>query len=57
MASQLAEQVGIYSSSVVLRATLDCFLLSHEIMPDSRLKHTPEVLFLYETLLAQSEFV
>ena len=57
MASQLAKQDAIYSTSAVLRATLDCFLLSHEIMANPRLKHSPEVLFLSETLSAQFEFV
>ena len=57
MASQLAEQAAIYSASVVLRATLDYFLHSHEIMADPRLKHPPEVLFIFETLPAQSEYV
>ena len=55
MASQLVEQAAIYSASAVLRATLDCFLLSHEIMVDPRLKHPPEVLFLSETLPTQFE--
>jgi hypothetical protein len=46
----------MYSASVVLRAMLDCFLLSHEIMVDPKLKHL-EVIFLSETLPAQSASV
>jgi hypothetical protein len=57
MASQLAEQAAMYYASVVLSAMLDCFLLYHEIMVDPRLKQHPEVLFLSETLPAQSESV
>jgi hypothetical protein len=57
MASQLAEHVAIYSTSTVLGAILDCFLLCHEVMVDPRLKQHPEVLFLSETLPAQSESV
>jgi hypothetical protein len=57
VASQLAEHVAVYSASVVLKATLDCFLLCHEVMVDPRLKQHPEVLFLSETLPAQSESV
>ena len=52
MASQLAEQAAVYSASTVLRETWECFLLSHEIMADPKLKHPPEVLFLFETLPA-----
>jgi hypothetical protein len=55
MASQLAEQATMHFASVVLREMLDCFLLYHEIMDDPRLKKHPEVLFLSETLPAQSE--
>ena len=36
MASQLVEQAAMYSASVVLRATLDYFLLNHEIMVGPR---------------------
>ena len=36
MDSQLEEQAAIYSASIVLRATLNYFLLNHEIMVDSR---------------------
>ena len=57
MDSQLVKQDGIYSAFAVLRETLDCFLLSHEIMADPRLKQHPEVIFLYATLLAQYEYV
>jgi hypothetical protein len=57
MTSQLAKHVVMYSSSVVLREILDCFLLFHEVMVDPGLKQHPEVLFLSETLLAQSESV
>jgi hypothetical protein len=57
MASQLAEHAAIYSASIVLRAILDCYLLYHEVMVDPRLKQHPELLFLSETLPAQSESV
>jgi hypothetical protein len=57
MASQLTEHATMYSSSVMLRSILDCFLLYHEIMVDPILKQHPEVLFLSETLPAQSESV
>ena len=57
MDSQLVEKAAIYSTYAVLRATLDCFLLSHEIMADPRLKHHHEVLFLSETLPAQSKSI
>ena len=57
IASQLAEHAAMYSTSVVLRAILDCFLLYHEIMADPKLKQHPEVFFLSATLLAQSELV
>jgi hypothetical protein len=57
MASQLAEHAAMYSTFAVLREILDCFLLCHEIMEDPRLKQHPEVLFLLETLPAQSESV
>jgi hypothetical protein len=53
MASQLAEHAAIYSSFVVLRAILDCFLLCHEVMTDQH----PEFLFLSEALPAQYESV
>ena len=36
MSSQLAEQAAMYSALAVLRATLDYFLLNHEIMADPR---------------------
>jgi hypothetical protein len=57
IASQLAEHVAMYSASVVLRAMLDCFLLCHEIMADPKQKQHPKVLFLSETIPAQSESV
>ena len=57
MDSQLEEHNALYSAFLVLGDTLECFLLSHEIMVDPRLKHPPEVLFLLETLPAQSKFV
>jgi hypothetical protein len=57
IASELAEHVAMYSASAALRAMLDCFLLYHEIMADPKLKQHPEVLFLSETLPAQSESV
>ena len=34
IASQQAKQAAMYSASAILRATLDCFLLNHEIMVD-----------------------
>jgi hypothetical protein len=57
MVSQLAKHVAMYSASAVLRAILDCFLLCYEVMADPKLKQHPEVLFLFEALLAQSELV
>ena len=45
-ASQLAEQATTYSTSAVLSATQDCFLLN---------KQQPEVFFLSMALLAQSQ--
>jgi hypothetical protein len=57
IALQLEEHASMYSSSVVLRAMLDCFLLCHEIMADPKLKQHPEVIFLSEKLPAQSESV
>ena len=36
IASQLVEQAAMYYASAVLRATLDCFLLNHEIIVDPR---------------------
>ena len=44
--SQLAEQVVTYSTSAVLSATQDYFLLNQEITPDPILKNHLEVLFL-----------
>ena len=57
MASQLVEHAAMYYASVVLRAILDCFLLCHEIIADPKLKQHLEVLFLSETLPAQSASV
>jgi hypothetical protein len=57
IASQLAEHATMYSSYIVLREILDCFLLCHEIMADPKLKQHPEVIFLLATLPAQSELV
>ena len=36
MASQIEEQAAIYYASAVLKATLGCFLLNHEIMVNPR---------------------
>ena len=57
MASKLVEHAAMYSTYVVLRAILDCFLLFHEVMADPKLKQHLEVPFLSEALLAQSESV
>jgi hypothetical protein len=57
MDSQLAEHAAIYSASAMLREILGCFLLCHEVMAEPKLKQHPEVLFLSETLPAQSESV
>ena len=57
IASQLVEHASMYSTSTVLRAILDCFLLYHEIIADPKLKQHPEVLFLSETLPTQSASV
>jgi hypothetical protein len=57
IASQLAEHPAMYYAFVVLRAILNCFLLCHKIIADPKLKQHPEVLFLSETLPAQSASV
>jgi hypothetical protein len=57
MASQLAEHAAMYSSSAILRAMPDYFLLYHEIMADPKLKQHPKVLFLSKKFLTQSESV
>ena len=57
MASQLAEHAAMYSASIVLRETLDYFLLCHEVLADPKLKQYPEVLFLSEALPTQSKLV
>jgi hypothetical protein len=57
MASQLAEHAAMYSTYIVLREILDCFLLFHEVMADLKLKQYPEVIFLSQALPAQSESV
>ena len=58
MASQPVEKVAMYSVSAVLIAILDCFLLNHEIIADpDKNKHPPDVLLLFEILLAQSASV
>ena len=57
VAAQLAEQASIYSTSAVLRETLDCFLLNHELIEDPKQKHLPDVLFLPKILPAQSASV
>ena len=54
MDSQLAEQDAMYSTSAMLRAILDYFLLKHEIIGDPRQKNPLELLFLSKTLSAQS---
>ena len=36
IALQLAEQAAMYYASAVLRATLDFFLLNHEILADTK---------------------
>ena len=53
----VVEQSAMYSASIVLRETLDCFLLNHELIVDLKQKHLPDVLFLSEILLAQSASV
>ena len=53
----LVEQSAMYSASTVLRETLDCFLLNHELIADLKQKHIPDVLFLSEILPAQSASV
>jgi hypothetical protein len=57
MASQLVEHAAMYSSSVILREMMDCFLIFHEVMDDPKMKHHPEVFFLFEALPTQSESV
>jgi hypothetical protein len=57
MASQLVEHAAMYSASVMLGEILDCFLLCHEVMADPKLKQHLEVIFLSETLPAQSESI
>src|SRR5713226_8234656 len=53
----LVEQSAMYFASTVLRETLDCFLLNHELIADLKQKHLPNVLFLSEILPAQSASV
>jgi hypothetical protein len=53
----IVEQSAMYSASTVLRETLDCFLLNHELIADLKQKHLPDVLFLSEILPAQSASV
>ena len=53
----LVEQYAMYSASTVLRETLDCFLLNHELIEDLKQKHLPYVLFLSEILPTQSASV
>ena len=53
----LADQSTMYLASAVLRETLDCFLLNHELIVDLKQKHIPYVLFLSEILPAQSASV
>ena len=36
IASQQVKQDAMYSASAVLRETMDCFLINHEIMADPR---------------------
>jgi hypothetical protein len=48
--SLLAKHVAIYYASVVLSATPVCFLLSHQIIADPKLKQHPDVLFRSVTL-------
>jgi hypothetical protein len=57
MASQLAEHAKMSSVSVAMREILYLFLLYHEFMDDPRMKQHLEVLFLSETLPAQSESI
>ena len=57
MASQLVEQAAMYFASAMLRETLDCFLLNHELIADPKQKHLPNVFFLSEILLVQSASV
>ena len=57
MASQLSRAICYVSAFVVLRETLDCFLLNHELIADPKQNHLPDVLFLSKILPAQSAFV
>jgi hypothetical protein len=57
IASQLAEHATMYSASAMLREMLDFFLLYHKIIADPKMKQHPEVVFLLETLPAQSASV
>ena len=47
----------MYYASIVMREILDFILVCHEIIADPKLKQHPEVLFLSETLPAQSASV
>ena len=49
-----AGQSAIYSASVVIRETPDCFLPNHELKADPKQKYLLDVLFLSEILPAQS---
>jgi hypothetical protein len=57
MVSQLAKHLAMYYVFGMLREILDCVMLCHEFMADPKLKQHHEVLFLSETLPAQSELV
>jgi TFIIF-interacting CTD phosphatase-like protein len=57
MDSQQVEHAAMYFTSTMLREILDYLLLFHEVMADHKLKQHSKVLFLFESLPAQSEAV
>jgi len=57
IASQLARLAAIYSASTELSATDCCFWLNHDTTAEPNPKQHPEVLFLSEAQLSQSELV
>ena len=46
----LAEQSAMYYAFVVLRETLDCFLLNHELIAYPKQKYLPDVIFMSKIL-------
>jgi hypothetical protein len=55
MASQLTMLVSMYSASMELKTTKDCFLLNQEITHEPKLNQKPKVLFLPPTSPTESK--